>query len=348
MALEGSLQEFGLADILQLVYFQKKTGILSLEGRADKVKLLFVNGNITGAESRKRLETNRLGKVLVKKGYITQSDLDSIIGLQEKEGGKLGHILLEKGLISREALIEVLHGQIIETVLQLFAWRYGSYEFVTQGIPVEEELPVSLDTQQVLMEGLRIVDEWSLIEGKLDLNTVFKKVSDPLPGQINADEKKVLGLIDGESDVSTLIDVSELDDFETSKALVSLEEKGLIEAIAIEPVITEKAKPEKLSLLPFYLAVFIVSLFVFIFMLRGGVDALKAFKNSDVAMRIERLKAAVDLHYFNAGQFPQSLELITKEKDPWGRPYVYKITEDGFKLYSVGPDGIEGTKDDVF
>ena len=35
MALEGSLREFGLADILQLLYFQRKTGVLVLEGRMD-------------------------------------------------------------------------------------------------------------------------------------------------------------------------------------------------------------------------------------------------------------------------------------------------------------------------
>jgi len=33
MALEGSLKDFGLADILQLIYFQRKTGVLVLDGK---------------------------------------------------------------------------------------------------------------------------------------------------------------------------------------------------------------------------------------------------------------------------------------------------------------------------
>ena len=53
MALEGSLRDFGLADILQLIFFQRKTGALVLESRIDRVRLLFVEGNIVGAESRK-------------------------------------------------------------------------------------------------------------------------------------------------------------------------------------------------------------------------------------------------------------------------------------------------------
>ena len=54
---------------------------------------------------------------------------------------------------------------------------------------------------------------------------------------------------------------------------------------------------------------------------------------------------------------PESLEdltegdqPLTKEipTDPWGNPYVYrKIDETEFEIFSVGPDGVEGTDDDV-
>ncbi|MEK6652527.1 MAG: DUF4388 domain-containing protein, partial [Nitrospirota bacterium] len=79
MALEGSLKEFGLADILQLIYFQRKTGILTLEGRMDKVRLLFYEGNIVLADSKRRVEANRLGKVLVKKGILKEEDLQKAL-----------------------------------------------------------------------------------------------------------------------------------------------------------------------------------------------------------------------------------------------------------------------------
>ncbi len=42
MALKGSLEVFGLADILQLIHFQRKSGILTLEGDKDKVKVFDV------------------------------------------------------------------------------------------------------------------------------------------------------------------------------------------------------------------------------------------------------------------------------------------------------------------
>ena len=68
MSLEGSLKEFGLADILQLLYLQRKTGVLTLEGRMDRVRLMFYEGNIISAETRRKVEANRFGKLLLKNG----------------------------------------------------------------------------------------------------------------------------------------------------------------------------------------------------------------------------------------------------------------------------------------
>src|SRR4030042_3718272 len=99
MALEGSLRDFGLADILQLIYFQRKTGVLTLDGRMDRVRLQFIEGNIAGAESRRRIEANRLGKVLVKKGLLEEKDLQSVVGEKRRSKMKLGKNLCKRGII---------------------------------------------------------------------------------------------------------------------------------------------------------------------------------------------------------------------------------------------------------
>jgi general secretion pathway protein G len=41
--------------------------------------------------------------------------------------------------------------------------------------------------------------------------------------------------------------------------------------------------------------------------------------------------------YFSNGQLP---------KDPWGHPFIYVKTEDGFNLISLGADGKEGGKNE--
>ena len=96
MALKGSLEDFGLADILQLIHFQKKSGVLTLEGKRDKVRLFFMEGNIVGAISKRRQEENRLGKVLLKRGLLKEEELKAVLEEQRKTNRKLGDILLSK------------------------------------------------------------------------------------------------------------------------------------------------------------------------------------------------------------------------------------------------------------
>lgn len=348
MALEGFLQEFGLADILQLIYFQRKTGVLSIESKIDRVELGFINGNIASLESQRRLESNRLGKILIKKGLISQKDLKTAIEMQKDEGIKVGNIFVKYGLVSKEVLIESIQEQIIETIVQIFTWKEGRYEFVPQEVPIDKELPISLDTQHLLMDGLRIMDEWSLIEAKLNLNTIYKQVREPDPDELSDVEKGVLSLIDDDSDVSTIINISNFGDFETSTAIIFLEEKGIIKPITVQPLKEERVITSRRLEYPFYIAILSAVLIILIFVFKGNFDAFKVFKGARTSLNIERLKTNIDIYSAVNGQYPQSLEIVTKGKDPWVRPYIYKSTEGGFTLFSSGPDGIEGTDDDVY
>ena len=89
------------------------------------------------------------------------------------------------------------------------------------------------------MEGLRIVDEWSVIQGKITLDSLFCKRIDS-PEGLTEEEREIFNYVDGENDVSTIIDLSGQDNFEVSKTLLSLLEKGFIKTAEAAPVITEE------------------------------------------------------------------------------------------------------------
>ena len=349
MALEGSLKDFGLADILQLIFFQRKTGVLTLEGRLDKVRLLFIEGNIAGAESKRRIEANRLGKVLVKKGLLNEEDLQASLDEQRTSNVKFGNILVKRGIVRREDIEEIITGQIKETVIQIFGWKEGSYEFTPQAIPVDKDIPISIDTQHLLMEGLRIVDEWTLIEGKVTLDAVFSKKMEEVE-DLTDEEREMLSLVDGENDVSTIIDISGKDDFSISKALLSLIEKGAIEPKEVMPVVTEEPLPEKKKRALSYrflplsavLIAFLVSLFTIFFASDQMIERLKASE------AVDNLRFKIEEYKFEHGAYPESLNLISGEVDPWGRPYIYVQNNYTFIVLSSGPDGKEGTSDDIY
>jgi hypothetical protein len=349
MALEGSLTDFGLADILQLIYFQKKTGVLTLEGKMDRVRLLFIEGNISGAESKRRIEDNRLGKILVKRGLMTDDDLSSILEEQRSTGSRFAHLAIRRNLVEKAVIQEILQGQITETVIQLFGWKQGTYEFASQGVPRDKELDFTVDTQHLLMEGLRIVDEWSLIKGKITLDTVFRRKTQS-PPELTGEEAEIFRYVDGENDVSTIIDLSAMDNFQVSKTLLALMEKEIIEAVAAAPVVhAEKALVEKRRsgimavLLPAVLiGAAVLSLSAFLTTRHSPYRVMKA------AEQIEELRFRIEAYRIEHSSYPQSLSVISEAKDPWGRPYLYRIAENAFLLESAGPDGIPDTKDDVY
>jgi hypothetical protein len=349
MALEGSLKDFGLADILQLIYFQRKTGVLILDGKMDRIRLLFIEGNIAGAESRRRIEANRLGKVLVKKGLMDEKDLQSVLDEQRGSNLRLGNILVKRGIVDKEHILEILTGQIKETVVQIFGWKQGTYEFTPQAVPVDKDLPISLDTQHLLMEGLRIVDEWSLIEGKLTLDTVFTREAGVITG-LTEEEEDILSLVDGENDVSTIIDITARDDYFVSKTLVSLMGKGAIEQKAVAPVVVEATpvEVEKPVLSYRYIPVIaiVVSLLLSLFpVFLGGDNIFKSFSTSEA---ISDLRFKIEAYKFEHGSYPETLDVVSRSLDSWGTPYVYMQNGYTFIVLSKGADGKEGTKDDIY
>ncbi len=362
MALEGSLRDFGLADILQLIYFQKKTGMLVLSGEADRVHLLFHEGNVISVESKRRAEENRLGKILMKKGLINEEDLRSSLEEQRTTKARLGDILHKRGLLAREELRETLLSQMTETVVQLFSWKEGTYEFHSQGVALSEEIPLILDTQHLLMEGLRVLDEWSVVEGRISLDTVFRKTGKTEPS-FTPEEEEILRFVDGESEVSIIVDLSGLDDHRASKVLVSLMERDIIEPMetvhpAVEVVTAIRPAMERPFAWFLYPVVFLIGLAVSlgaatlhgIWSQKGPAvfwagDLLKGVKT---AREIDALRFKADASRYKNGSYPTDLNQIGSAYDAWGRPYAYSYENETLVILSSGPDGEIGTSDDIY
>lgn len=353
MALEGSLRDFGLADILQLIFFQRKTGILNLEGRMDKVRLLFIDGNIAGAESKRRMEANRLGKVLVKKGLLEEVTLQAILDEQRTSQVKLGNILVRRGIVNRGDIAQIIEGQIKETVIQLFGWKDGTYEFFPQAIPIDKDIPISIDTQHLLMEGLRIVDEWSLIEGKITLDTVFTKTPDADQSGLSREENDIFSLVDGENDVSTIIDIAGMDDYSVSQILVSLLEKEAIELKEAAPVVIEApmvktVTPEGPFVLLRLVPVLAIAIAFAVSLIPLFSTSTEIFRKFDAAKEINRLSFMLEIYRAEQGSYPPSLDRISTRPDPWGNPFIYTQGDSSFMLRSTGPDGEKDTMDDLY
>ena len=233
MAIKGNLREAGLPDVLQLLAMGQKTGCLSLTDRSNFGYIYFDRGRITYASIVNRRD--RLGDLLVKNGLLRAEDLFAAIDEQTKSpGDRLGEILVRRGNISREQLQHYIRIQIEEAVYFLFTWNQGSFQFEPDQRPEEGAMLVSINPENLLLEGARRIDEWSLIEKKIpSLDLVFEMDrSKPIEGfELSDEQRKILPLIDGKRSVQDTIDDSGMVEFDVGKALF-----GLIQAGFAHPV----------------------------------------------------------------------------------------------------------------
>jgi hypothetical protein len=348
MALEGSLKEFGLADILQLIYFQRKTGVLAIEGRTDRVRLGVYEGKIVFAESKRRVYEDRIGKILVKKGVISEENLFKSLEEQKTSGAKLGSIFIKNGFATKEQVKGILTSQITEIVGQLFSWKEGKYEFSPQGVPLDKDVPLMIDTQHLLMEGLRILDELSVGEGKITLESVFEQTG-KTDETLTYEERTILDIVDGETDVSTIISVSGMENMQVSKLMLGLLEKGIIAPkllaqVPVEELPVVKKEIPGLGVLPGAVVSggLLISIVAMLFFGTFRVDSLKASEG------IDGLRFKVDVWGIEHGAYPAALDGFKPSIDPWGKPYFYMQEEKRYMLKSSGPDGREGTADDIY
>src|SRR5262244_412982 len=167
MALRGTLKDFGIADILQLIAQQQKNGTLVLKALDAEVSLGFRDGNIIKVESAFKKKKDLLGNLLVRAELITQQQLDQALEMQKRTLQRIGDVLVSSRVVTPEKLAQMRQLQATETLYKLFSWKSGTYEFEPGEVELDAEPIRSLRAESVLMEGFRMVDEWPLVRKRI-------------------------------------------------------------------------------------------------------------------------------------------------------------------------------------
>lgn len=260
MALAGTLKDFGLPDIVQLIGLQRKTGTLHLKTPGESVKVIFEGGNIVAAESSISRPSDRIGNALVTQGAITQDQLEQALSVQKQTMQRLGHVLIAEKIVAEDHLRKAVEAQLFQVVFRLFRWREGEYNFETQAtVDYERTGAVSLGADFVLMEGIRMVDEWPIIERRIpSMASVFKRVVDASQVQakggqedglegldgilsgvsgsgggggklaLSGDELLVFNAVDGKKSCTQIVESTPLHDFAVCRTLLDLMDRDVV------------------------------------------------------------------------------------------------------------------------
>src|SRR5512139_114930 len=122
MALQGTLKDFSITEIIQLIGQQLKTGVLTIRRGKKVVEIYFVDGMIVHVYSSYRGKRDLIGEIFVKARLVTQDQLDRVLRIQRDTHKYLGEIFVELQLLKKEDVLKVITAQVYETIYDLFWW----------------------------------------------------------------------------------------------------------------------------------------------------------------------------------------------------------------------------------
>ena len=246
------MNDFGLTDLFQVLGQQQKTGVLNLEGEKKAVQVLFDKGMIVGtAFPSESAEESPLGKRLIRGGLVSQENWKKAVQLGKEKRESLARTLVEQGWVSREDLSAGLRLLTVDTIYSLFKWKSGSFQFEAEKVSYDPEFMEPLNSEFLLLDVLRMVDEWPMIAERIPSFDLVLQRTHPLatldalagtPWEKNRtfQMEAIYGLIDGQRTIREIIELSFLEEFETCKNILVLMDAGLVERGTLAPEKNQK------------------------------------------------------------------------------------------------------------
>jgi hypothetical protein len=374
MALEGTLQDFALVDILQLIGMQRKTGVLTLVRKDETINVVVQDGMVVWATPPDEVFEANLGRVLVRRELITRERWEEVRQGRARKGQRLVPFLQEGQWVSPRDLEKVVQRLVLETLFRALRWRDGKYSFAAQAqVDLSRGQVPPVGTETILLEAVRQMDEWPMIERRIpSLDLVVQRSSRPAyREQAPPEALSVLQLVDGRRSAREIAELCDLGEFDAYKGIADLLAAGALqleqraEAGTAEPGTVRI--PRRLHL-PSWVApggAGVLALAFLVLLFRASDDPLRLFPSPRPAAEAEvqtrrltlagrELPRALDEYLLLRLGYPKDLTELRTEglyagdlQDPWGRPWIYERRQPTYRLASPGLDGRTGTADDL-
>jgi hypothetical protein len=229
LVLKGSLREFILADIFNLLAQQKITGKLLLSTGEKEGIIIFKEGVVVGAIRGDEHLGSKLFHLLTGAYRYPREEIQPVFNTHGNNINNLFREVVHLNLLKKDALESFAVSVIEDIVCSFFVWIKGTYHFSSMRVVDDVAAScVSISVENIIMEAMRRVDEWHRMEKLIHDDMVFVpseridkgSIKDVDPFQ-QPDEFIYLK-IDGISTVATLYHTSCLTEYKVYEALNSL------------------------------------------------------------------------------------------------------------------------------
>ncbi len=332
-SLRGDLKDFGIADVFQLIGQQRKTGVLEFNGDGRQIQILFDQGAVVSAAPIGSWPEAAFGEMLMRCGLLSRDRVDELRRECGASARTLSGVATARGWLGEDELRKIEELLTRETIFLVLRWKAGSFDFTATEIDHDRSLDSLLGAEQILMDGLRMVDEWQSFADLVPSDdTVFRRLlsferygercSGETPGQL-ANAERVFELIDGRLPVRRIIDLSMRGTFDSVRALAQLHRFKIIETVELEDLTPSSAvdpeqtrQPPPLGRLAAIGSLALLAAVTVLIQLRlGAVDPPDAFSiQRPAALELarvihekHRVRHALETYWFRHGRWPTNL-----------------------------------------
>ena len=242
--LAGDLAGFPIADFFGFIHQARLSGTLTVSAGGVERSVAFKDGEVRSAQSTASGE--RVGEVAVKLGFLTEAQLAGAVGSAEQR--PLGKALVDQGLLSPNDLWKCFHEQVTEVFHAILLSRQGVF-FLVDEDAVAPGAPLAVNTQTLLMDGIRRIDEMSLFRARIPGPGAFLRRREPRRAMtLRPVETALLEQVDGRRTVAEVAAAAHLNEFDATKILYHLAEAGYVEAVG-EPALAASDPQARLEAL---------------------------------------------------------------------------------------------------
>ncbi|MBF0301571.1 MAG: DUF4388 domain-containing protein [Desulfamplus sp.] len=232
MNLQGDFEGLFLTSILQLLCNDQKTGLLRVTSGDNECKVFFEEGTIVYASGSQK--ESRLGYILRRDGIISAEQLQKCLALGREQKLSLGKILVDKGYVTMSTLKKYNTKQVEEILYSLLLWKKGKFEYKDIKLNLEGMVITQLNPMKLILEASRRIDELSVLNTVITSENLVFKITGHVQNKedeirLNANEWRILSLIDGNRTIRQIVSQSGYDEFAVYKIIFSLNSYGLIE-----------------------------------------------------------------------------------------------------------------------
>jgi len=235
MALKGNLKDFSFIQLLNLINLANKSGALYVERPGYFARVIFYNGKLAYFESGDGKPD--LLRSLNDHKLITAYQHTLLKGrLVDMNDREAGIYLVNSGYATLDQVIAALEEDFSANFRRLFDWAEGFFRFEAGEIIPDDQIPVRLNLENLIVEGARELQEIEELKSEIPSLDMALKFTDR-PGtdirniNLTPAEWQVVSYVNPKNSIQQIANTTKMDEVEIRRVVFTLLQAGLVEMI---------------------------------------------------------------------------------------------------------------------